>query len=144
MRNSKDANTVSIYHYVERLIFNFQKYSLDNLKDENLSEKEYILLMRIRYLKNVTQQELAKQYNLSEGYVASLLRKMENNQLIQRRENPENRREKIVSLTDLGKEYTDYLNDIMLNWEEKIASQISDEELNELKRVLEKITRDGD
>ena len=135
---------ISIYHYVEELIFNFQKYSRNNLDDENLSEKEYIILMRIRYLKQVTQQDLAKQYNLTEGYVANLLRKMEENNLIQRKENPDNRRQKIVSLTEEGVRYTDNLNDLMLNWESKIVSQISDEENTQLRNILNKLTRISD
>ncbi len=96
--------------------------------------------MRIRYLKKVTQQDLARQFNLTEGYVANLLRKMENKGVIERIENPENRRQKLVSLTNEGLEYADYLYNIMMMWENEITSQITDNELNELKILLNKLT----
>ncbi len=138
-KDNKIIAETTIYHYVEELIFNFQKYAKSNL-DDNISDKEYIILMRIRYLKKVTQQDLARQFNLTEGYVANLLRKMENKGFIERIENPENRRQKLVSLTNDGLEYADYLYNIMMMWEKEITSQITDNELNELKILLNKLT----
>lgn len=138
--DSKIITETTIYHYVEELIFDFQKYAKYNL-DDKISDKEYIILMRIRYLKKVTQQDLAKQFNLTEGYVANLLRKMENKGFIERIENPENRRQKLVSLTNEGLDYTDYLYNIIIMWEKEITSQITDNEVNELKILLNKLTR---
>lgn len=140
LNDSKIITETTIYHYVEELIFDFQKYAKSNL-DDKISDKEYIILMRIRYLKKVTQQDLAKQFNLTEGYVANLLRKMENKGFIERIENPENRRQKLVSLTNEGLDYTDYLYNIIIMWEKEITSQITDNEVNELKILLNKLTR---
>lgn len=140
LKDSKIITETTIYHYVEELIFDFQKYAKSNL-DDKISDKEYIILMRIRYLKKVTQQDLAKQFNLTEGYVANLLRKMENKGFIERIENPENRRQKLVSLTNEGLNYTDYLYNIIIMWEKEITSQITDNEVNELKILLNKLTR---
>ena len=140
LKDSKIITETTIYHYVEELIFDFQKYAKYNL-DDKISDKEYIILMRIRYLKKVTQQDLAKQFNLTEGYVANLLRKMENKGFIERIENPENRRQKLVSLTNEGLNYTDYLYNIIIMWEKEITSQITDNEVNELKILLNKLTR---
>lgn len=140
LNDSKIITETTIYHYVEELIFDFQKYAKSNL-DDNISDKEYIILMRIRYLKKVTQQDLAKQFNLTEGYVANLLRKMENKGFIERIENPKNRRQKLVSLTNEGLDYTDYLYNIIIMWEKEITSQITDNEVNELKILLNKLTR---
>lgn len=140
LNDSKIITETTIYHYVEELIFDFQKYAKSNL-DDKISDKEYIILMRIRYLKKVTQQDLAKQFNLTEGYVANLLRKMENKGFIERIENPENRRQKLVSLTNEGLNYTDYLYNIIIMWEKEITSQITDNEVNELKILLNKLTR---
>ena len=140
LKDSKIITETTIYHYVEELIFDFQKYAKSNL-DDKISDKEYIILMRIRYLKKVTQQDLAKQFNLTEGYVANLLRKMENKGFIERIENPENRRQKLVSLTNEGLDYTDYLYNIIIMWEKEITSQITDNEVNKLKILLNKLTR---
>ena len=140
LNDSKIITETTIYHYVEELIFDFQKYAKSNL-DDKISDKEYIILMRIRYLKKVTQQDLAKQFNLTEGYVANLLRKMENKGFIERIENPKNRRQKLVSLTNEGLDYTDYLYNIIIMWEKEITSQITDNEVNKLKILLNKLTR---
>ncbi|WP_461435944.1 MarR family winged helix-turn-helix transcriptional regulator [Methanosphaera sp.] len=134
-----DEKNLSIYHYVEELIFNYQKYVIEEFKDNKLSQKEYILLARIRYLECVTQKELANQYNLTEGYTAKILHKLEENNLIERTENPENRRQKLVSLTHKGYEYTNKINEITNQWESSITSKITEEELQSLKRILNKI-----
>ncbi|MBE6488518.1 MAG: MarR family transcriptional regulator [Methanosphaera stadtmanae] len=136
---SENEKNLSIYHYVEELIYSYQKYVIEEFRDNTLSQKEYILLARIRYLEGVTQKELANQYNLTEGYTAKLLHKLEENNLIERTENPDNRRQKIVSLTGDGYEYTNKINRITNEWEGNITSNITEEELKLLKSILNKM-----
>ena len=136
--NNQKIN-LSLYYYIEQTVFNFQKYAKNVLKEEYLSDTEYIILMRIAYKKHVTQKELADKYNLSEGYVAKMLRDFEDNGFVQRIENSENRRQKIVSLTEKGIQYTHYLQQITKDWEEEITLKLTDDELKQFKRIFNKL-----
>ena len=71
--------------------------------------------------------------------MAKLLKKFEDEDYIARIENPENRRKKIVELTEKGIEKTDKLIKIIDDWEKKVTSDLTEEELTILKKLLSKI-----
>ena len=78
-------------------------------------------------------------FKVSEGYTAKLLRKFEDLGYITRHENPDNRRQKIVELTDKGVEKTDELIEIINDWEIKVTSNMTKEEVKLLKSLLFKV-----
>ena len=104
--------------------------------------KEYSILLKIRFQGITTQNELVKMFNVSGAYIAKLLRKFEDNGYIKRKENTENRREKLVKLTEDGIKKTDELIKVIENWENQVTARISDDELETLKGILFKMTID--
>ena len=76
----------------------------------------------------------------SESAIAKLLRKFEDHGYIARKEDPENRRKKLVKMTDDGIKKTDEIIEVIQNWEEKVTSSISEDEIKTLKEILFKIT----
>ncbi|WP_405268474.1 MarR family winged helix-turn-helix transcriptional regulator [Methanobrevibacter sp.] len=130
---------IFLYHYVEELISSYGDYYNSNLKEEDFTIKELSVLLRIRIDDVTTQHDLVNVFKVSGAYIAKVLRKFEDNGLILRKENPENRRQKLVKLTDDGVEKTDQLLDIIENWEREVTSNITDEELKTLKKILFKI-----
>ena len=120
------ADQIRIYHYVEELVFSYRQFMTSHLKEEDIPLQECPLFIRLRFYDNKTQRELANEFHFTEGYTAKVLRNFEERNLISRVENPENRRQKIVSLTDDGKEvaptshpntveilnYSNYLDDL--------------------------------
>ena len=71
--------------------------------------------------------------------MAKLLRKFEDMGYVERREDPENRRKKIVKVTNEGIEKTDEFIEVIQNWEDTITASISEDELKAMKKVLYKI-----
>ena len=91
-------------------------------------------------MQNVTTQyDLVKLFKVSDPYMAKLLRKFEDTGYIERQENPENRRKKLVKLTEMGIKKTDIIIRVIQSWEDKVTSDISEEELKTLKKILFKI-----
>ena len=137
-----NAQNIFIYHYVEEMIASYGIYLKDVFDESEITRNEVPFLLRIRFSENTTQKELVELLKVSEGYTAKLLRKFEDLGYIERHENPENRRIKIVELTSSGIEKTDEIIDMVSNWEENVTSNLTDEEVATLKKLLFKVVLD--
>ena len=104
-----------------------------------MTVKEYAVLLRIRFAGKSTQYDLVKLFDVSGAYMAKLLKKFEDADYIARIEDSENRRKKIVELTENGIEKTDKLIEIIDGWEKEATSNLTEEELAILKKILSKI-----
>ena len=140
MTFDKNPENIFIYHYVEELISSYGSYYESNLKDNDLTLKEFSVLLRIRFQGVATQHDLVELFKVSGAYIAKLLRKFEDHGYIARKEDPENRRKKLVKMTDDGIKKTDEIIEVIQNWEEKVTSNISEDEIKTLKDILFKIT----
>lgn len=140
MTFDENPENIFIYHYVEELISSYGLYYESNLKGNDLTLKEFSVLLRIRFLGVATQHDLAKLFKVSGAYIAKLLRKFEDHGYIARKEDPENRRKKLVKMTDEGIKKTDEIIEVIQNWEDKVTASISEDEIKTLKEILFKIT----
>lgn len=134
-----NAENIFVYHYVEEMVKNYGEYLTETFDDEKITPKEFPFLVRIRFNDKPTQKDLVELFNVSEGYTAKLLRKFEDYGYITRREDPSNRRKKLVEITEKGYEKTDELIEIIKNWEIKTTSNLTDDELKLLKKLLFKL-----
>ena len=135
----ENSQNIFIYHYVEEMVANYGKYIREVFDETDITRSELPFLIRIRFSEKTTQKELVELFKVSEGYTAKLLRKFEDLGYITRREDPTNRRKKIVELTDKGIEKTDELTRLIDDWEIKVTSDMSDDEVKLLKRLLFKV-----
>lgn len=135
-----NPENIFIYHYVEEMISSYGSYYESNINNQDLTLNEFSILLRIRFQGVATQHDLVKLFKVSGAYIAKLLSKFEEYGYIIRKEDPQNRRKKLVKLTDEGIKKTDELIDIIQRWEDKVTANISEEELKTLKKILYKIT----
>ena len=135
----ENAENIFIYHYVEEMISDYGKYIHEVYDDEDITQSELPFLIRIRFTDTTTQKELVELFKVSEGYTAKLLRKFEDNGYIIRREDPSNRRKKLVEITPKGVEKTDELIQLIECWESKVTSKMTSEEIKLLKSLLFKV-----
>ena len=138
----ENPENIFIYHYVEELITSYGEYYEKNFKNNDLTLNEYAILLRIRMQNVATQYDLVKLFKVSDPYIAKLLRKFEDAGYIERHENPQNRRKKLVKLTEIGIKKTDEIIDVIQSWEDKVTSDISDDEFKTLKKILFKLISD--
>ena len=129
----ENSDNILIYHYVEELVGDFGEYSKEHYSDEDITLVELPFLLRIRCVDKSTQKDLVNLFHVSNGYASKILRKFEDKGLITRFEDPENRRRKIVKLTDEGIKKTDEILKHIRQWEN---NHMSGEELETLKRLL--------
>lgn len=137
--NKDNIDNILIYHYVEEMISNYGKYIITQLTDDDITRSELPFLLRIRFGEKTTQKELVELFKVSEGYTAKILRKFEDKNYIKRYENPDNHRIKIVKLTPEGIKITDKYIEYIKDWEKKVTSNMSPEEVQTLKKLLYKV-----
>lgn len=140
MMFDENSKNIFIYHYVEELVSSFGAYYESNFEKNDLTLNEYTVLLRIRFQGVATQHDLVKLFKVSDAYIAKLMRKFEDMEYIERKENPENRRKKLIKLTDEGIKKTDEYIEVIQKWEDNVTSNISKDETKTLKEILFKIT----
>lgn len=134
-----NPENIFIYHYVEEMISSYGSYYESNINNHDLTLNEFSIMLRIRFQGIATQHDLVKLFKVSGAYIAKILSKFEDYGYIIRKEDPQNRRKKLVKLTDDGIKKTDELIDLIQGWEDKVTANISEEELKTLKKILYKI-----
>ena len=80
----ENSQNIFIYHYVEEMITNYNKYLNETFDEEDIKHAEISFLIRIRFSEKTTQKELVELFKVSEGYTAKLLRKFEDKGYITR------------------------------------------------------------
>ncbi len=134
-----NPENIFIYHYVEEMISSYGSYYESNINNHDLTLNEFSIMLRIRFQGIATQHDLVKLFKVSGAYIAKILSKFEDYGYIIRKEDPQNRRKKLIKLTDDGIKKTDELIDLIQGWEDKVTANISEEELKTLKKILYKI-----
>lgn len=104
-----------------------------------LSFSEGIVLLIIDYSGHGNQYTISSMSGIDKFQTAKVLAAMEERGYIRREVNPENKREKLVCLTNQGKEAAETLSDIMEQWERIIFNGITEEEERALEQIMGKI-----
>lgn len=108
-------------------------------KANGLSFSEGIVLLVIAYSKYSNQDTISSLSGIDKFQTAKVLAAMEERGYVRREVNPENKREKLVCLSEQGKEAADALKDIMDQWEQIIFAGITREEERALEQIMCKI-----
>ena len=134
--NEENAENIRIYHFVEELVGSFKNFIENNFEDDDITLVELPFLLRVRFSNEGTQNDLVNLFNVSDGYTAKLLRRFELVGLIERIEDPSNRRRKLVKLTDKGIKRTDKILKYIDYWEDTALKGLDEEEIKVLKKAL--------
>ena len=118
---------ILIYHYIEEIISSFIEFADNNLKDDIITTNNLRFLLRIRFSDKTTQKDLVK-----------ILRNFEDKGLIKRKEDPTNRRRKIVELTDKGIKKTNKIIKTIDEHEKQQLKNMTPDEFKQLKKLLYK------
>jgi len=96
---------------------------------------EQIILMYLSRYDNVNQDTIAKHFMIDKGSIAKTLGKLEEKTLIDRTENPTNKREKLISLSKTGADILKYMNKALSEWNNCIFEGFSFDEIEQVERL---------
>ena len=120
--------------WIHNISLNQQKYMKSRINEMNLGH-DVRYIMFIYDNPNCSQEDLVNMFGQSKGNIAKVLKKLENDELIKRETNPENRRKYMLNTTEKGSEIVPKIRQISLDWEKEVGISESDEELR--KRLKE-------
>jgi len=110
-------------------------FSERKLKEYDLSFSEQIIIMYLSLHDNVNQDTISRHFMIDKGMIAKTLNKLEKKGFITRKQNIENKRENIISLSDHGIGIIDKMGGILREWNEIVYEGISKEDIESVKRV---------
>lgn len=96
---------------------------------------QFQFLMGLAREDGIIQEELANNFHMNESTIARALRKLEDAGMVQRKVDENNRRRKIITVTEKGRAAVDAIAKIDHKWEERVQS-LSPDEKNKLKEML--------
>ncbi len=112
------------------------------LQPFGLTEATWLPLIRLaRAPKPMRQKELAASLSLDNSSVVRLLDGLETAGLIERREEPDDRRAKAIVLTSAGRKTVDRVEKVAREVRDEALADLSDREVETTSRVLEHICR---
>jgi MarR family 2-MHQ and catechol resistance regulon transcriptional repressor len=88
----------------------------------------------------VNQEQIAKHFMLDKGSVAKTLHKLEKKQLILRKDNPQNRREKLINITESGFNMVSMLNAEFQQLHSHLFEGLSEDEIQAFILAIQKIS----
>jgi DNA-binding MarR family transcriptional regulator len=135
-KKSSDFQLGSLISMIHRSYIVYINHSIVDL-DINASQIPF--LFHIQKNNNISQEELSNNFNIDKGAVARALRKMEDQKIIQREIDNENRRRYKLSLTEKGEFISKKIIKIIDKWENRIydkISYLSKEESHELLKQI--------
>lgn len=109
------------------------------LSDIHMGYTEYSILTFVNNRHELNQEQIAKHFQLDKGAVAKALNKLEEKKFITRTDNPSNKREKFIGITDQGSSIVGFLNEELMEWHNYLFEGLSKEEIENFVKTTLKL-----
>lgn len=116
-----------------------QKYATRELSKNDISAIEAAILTKICN-SSAPQDEISKEIGVDKAYISRVLAKMEERNLILKKNSQKDKRIREIEITKLGKEKLNIRQQILVKWCEETFGDISLKELNLLTEAIEIIS----
>lgn len=116
-----------------------QKYATRELSKNDISAIEAAILTKICNY-SALQDEISKEIGVDKAYISRVLVKMEEKNLILKKNSQKDKRIREIEITKLGKEKLNIRQQILVKWCEETFGDISLKELNLLTEAIEIIS----
>lgn len=134
-----DASDIPVGKLISMAARGINIYANHHLEDYNINTTQIHLLFEIAHEKNINQEKIASRCNINKGSVARSIKKMEDEGLVLRQIDENNRRQNIVSLTDKGEKTLLETLDILDGWEDEVVNKNNLVEKELLQNILKQI-----
>lgn len=119
-----------------------QRYYESSLSQYGITPVQFYVMSSLWENDGVKFKELAKSLNMDGSTLTGILDRMERLDLVERRDDPEDRRSLLVFLKDKGKENCSELVNLAENLDDEIKGNFSEEEFTTFEKVLDKLFED--
>ena len=105
----------------------------------NLSHGQVFILINIYRDEGIYQHKLCEEYNLDKSGVGRILKKLEEKNLVKRKSNPEDKRKKLIYLTNKAIEMKSEFKELLKEIEKQMRQGLTEKEIETVRKVLKKI-----
>jgi DNA-binding MarR family transcriptional regulator len=99
------------------------------------------ILMQIHFHENCGISDISDRFDVTNAAASQLVDKLVQSGLIQREEDPHDRRAKLLNLTEKGKELIQHSTERRYRWVEDVAKKLSAQEREQVHEALNIMTR---
>jgi DNA-binding MarR family transcriptional regulator len=129
-------------YYIKKISNNFENSKRTNCEKYDItSQQTSILLYLFNHLdEKVNQKTLEHYYEISSATISGIITRMEAKNLIVRIPNPDDKRDKLITLSVKGEETANAIKKSILDLEAKIVKGFDDNEIKTLLSFLERMS----
>ena len=109
------------------------------MQNINLGFPEQVILMYISRFDHINQDTISQYFLLDKGAIAKTVSKLDEKGYIRREQNPDNKRENSISLTEKGFSVLQDMTKSLDEWDRMIFDGLSEEEIQQFQRTTETI-----
>jgi len=110
-------------------------------KSTGLSMHQVSLMMQLNYRGACGMSEISERFNVTPAAASQLVDKLVQSGYIQREEDPNDRRAKLLNLTDKGREVIQQGFEERYRWVDELTERLTEEERVQISEALDIMTR---
>ena len=110
-------------------------------KSNGLSMPQFGILMQVHHRGNCAIGNISEHFDITNAAASQLVDKLVQGGLIQREEDPQDRRVKVLNLTDKGRKFIQQGIEERHRWVDKLAGKLSSEERAKVMEALQIMTQ---
>ena len=133
--------TRAIVRCISHLERHRRKYINEHLTDMELRGSMFLALNFLKHNPGCSQDRLCSELIIDKGNAARMCRQLEEMGYIRREQSPEDRRQNMLFLTELGEEKIPVIQKQLGNWRSAATNGMTDEELSTLIKLLERMQK---
>lgn len=141
--NDNNRNPAKYVCYkLSRVMRKVHRYYEGNLSQYGITPSQFYVLSAVWEKDGLKFKELARSLEMDGSTLTSILDRMERLDLVERRNDPEDRRSLLVFLKDKAKQKINEIAHLAEELDQEIKQRFSDEEFATFERVLEKLSQE--
>jgi DNA-binding MarR family transcriptional regulator len=105
-----------------------------------LSMAQFSILMQLHYRSNCAVSDIGERFDITNAAASQLVDKLVQNGLIQRQEDPHDRRAKLLNLTERGRDLIQQSIEKRYRWVDELAEKLTPAERLEVSEALQVMT----
>ena len=141
MRSGLKEPGLLAWLHLMRVFSRVQRQESYHLAKYNLTLAQFEVLSRLSVTEGITQQALANQLLVTKGNVCGLIDRLSEQELVERRADPEDRRANLLYLTAAGRELAGQVVPAHQRVLHGLMSGLDDQEQRQLLSLLRKLDR---
>ena len=131
----------SIRHFLDFAMHHSMRERAHFAKAIGLSMPQFGILMQLHYRGNCGVSDISDRFDITNAAASQLVDKLVQSRLVQREEDPHDRRAKLLNLTDKGKELIQKGIEERYRWVDKLAGKLTSEERVQISEALDIMTQ---